>query len=227
MSFCLPEGWEKFFIHRLDELDSIAKVLIEKSSAENKIILPPYHMIMRPFRETSIASLKVVILGQDPYPNSDIVDGLAFSVRQRSNESSNLIIPPSLKNIFEEIEDEYGKISFAEQEGGNLSCWTAQGVLLLNTSLTIEPRGEMRHDFLWRGFVKKCVQDCSKRGDIVFMLWGKEAQKFDKEIDKSRNLVLAAMHPSPRNKKGGFRGCKHFSKANEYLISKGKRPILW
>lgn len=214
----IPEGWENPIIEYIDELDHITDVLVERA-LEGHIIRPPLSKIMRMLRETPLPKVKVVLIGHNPYPGPDQADGLAFSVKKGSE------IPPPLSNIFKELREEFGKPSFAEEEGkGDLSCWASQGVLLLNSSLTIEPAGES-HNFLWKGFIKRCIKECSKKGKIAFALWGREAQKFDKDIDKSKNQVLFAAHPSSHN--GKFIGCGHFKEINQYLKSLDVSEIIW
>ena len=163
--------------------------------------------------------VKVVIIGQDPYHEPHQAHGLSFSVEE------GVDYPPSLVNIFKEIEDD---LHIKVQNSGNLARWAKQGVMLLNTTLTVR-RGQANshRGHGWEIFTNEVIRQLSARKDpIVFILWGSNAQSFEPIIEK-QHLVLKAPHPSPLSAYRGFFGCKHFSKANEFLKSIGKEPIDW
>ena len=163
--------------------------------------------------------VKVVIIGQDPYHEPHQAHGLSFSVEE------GVSYPPSLVNIFKEIEDDLGK---KVQNSGNLTRWAKQGVMLLNTTLTVRRGQANSHRGKgWEIFTNEVIRQLSARKDpIVFLLWGSNAQSFAPIIEK-QHLVLKAPHPSPLSAYRGFFGCKHFSKANDFLVKSGKEPIDW
>ena len=163
--------------------------------------------------------VKVVIIGQDPYHEPHQAHGLSFSVEE------GVSYPPSLVNIFKEIEDDLGK---KVQNSGNLTRWAKQGVMLLNTTLTVRRGQANSHRGKgWEIFTNEVIRQLSARKDpIVFLLWGSNAQSIASIIEK-QHLVLKAPHPSPLSAYRGFFGCKHFSKANNFLIKCGKEPIDW
>lgn len=163
--------------------------------------------------------VKVVIIGQDPYHEPHQAHGLSFSVEE------GVTYPPSLVNIFKEIEDDLG---VKVQDSGNLIRWAKQGVMLLNTTLTVRRGQANSHRGKgWEIFTNEIIRQLSARKDpIVFLLWGSNAQSFAPIIEK-QHLVLKAPHPSPLSAYRGFFGCKHFSKANDFLIKCGKEPIDW
>jgi len=168
-----------------------------------------------PFEKT-----KVVIIGQDPYHGANQAMGLSFSVPQ------HIKIPPSLRNIFKEL---YSDLQI-EKTHGDLTSWAEQGVLLLNSVLTVEPGKPNSHKNIgWESITDDIINILnSKKENIVFILWGKYAQKKASAVDSKKHLVLCAHHPSPLSaNRGGFFGCKHFSQCNEYLISKQLDPIHW
>jgi uracil-DNA glycosylase len=164
--------------------------------------------------------VRVVILGQDPYHGPGQAHGLSFSV------PDGVQIPPSLQNIYKEIRSDLG---IEPPTGGNLSGWTAQGVLLLNAMLTVEAGKAGSHQKKgWEEFTDAVIRSLNDQRDgIVFMLWGAYAQKKGAHIDCKRHLVLTSVHPSPLSAYGGFFGCGHFSKANAYLKSRGTKEIDW
>lgn len=163
--------------------------------------------------------VKVVIIGQDPYHEPHQAHGLSFSVEE------GVSYPPSLVNIFKEIEDDLGK---KVKNSGNLTRWAKQGVMLLNTTLTVRRGQANSHRGKgWEIFTNEVIRQLSARKDpIVFLLWGSNAQSFAPIIEK-QHLVLKAPHPSPLSAYRGFFGCKHFSKANDFLVKCGKEPIDW
>ncbi|MDE6583715.1 MAG: uracil-DNA glycosylase [Clostridia bacterium] len=182
-------------------------------------IYPSMENIFNALNIVKYDDVKVVIIGQDPYHEPNQAHGLAFSVQD------GVEIPPSLVNIYKEIESDLG---IKCQKTGNLSRWAKQGVLLLNTSLTVRRGQANSHkDKGWEIFTNEVIKILSKREDpIVFILWGSNAQRFESEIGK-QHLILKAPHPSPLSSYRGFFGCKHFSKTNNFLIAHNKTPIDW
>ncbi|MCO6507596.1 MAG: uracil-DNA glycosylase [Snodgrassella sp.] len=186
-----------------------------------KIIYPPAQDVFNAFKATEFAQVKVVILGQDPYHGPQQAHGLSFSVRQ------GIAIPPSLVNIYKELADDIP--GFQIPQHGYLQYWAEQGVLLLNTVLTVRAGQAHSHAELgWETFTDQVIAVLNaQREHIVFMLWGSHAQKKGAMIDRHKHLVLSAPHPSPLSAYRGFFGCKHFSKANAYLQEHGMSPIDW
>lgn len=187
---------------------------------QNGTVYPPAKLIFNAFNLCPFGDVKVVILGQDPYHGYGQAHGLCFSV------NDGVQFPPSLVNIFKEIERDLGK---PMPESGNLERWASQGVFLLNATLTVKQGLAGSHQNKgWEEFTDRVIQEISERKEnIVFMLWGAYAQKKGAMIDVKKHLVLKSVHPSPLSAYRGFIGCGHFSKANEYLISKGETPIMW
>lgn len=182
-------------------------------------VFPPGSQIFRAFELTPVNDVKVVILGQDPYHGPGQAHGLSFSV------PDNMPAPPSLKNIFKEIETDLG----VRMSGyPNLENWARQGVLLLNAVLTVRCAEAASHSKIgWQEFTDAVIRYISDNCEgVVFMLWGNFARTKSELIDRSRHCVLEAAHPSPLAR-GAFFGCRHFSKANEYLTSTGRTPIDW
>jgi uracil-DNA glycosylase len=177
-------------------------------------------MIFNALNSTPLDSVKVVILGQDPYHGPGQAHGLSFSVPR------GVPVPPSLQNIYKELESDLGLMPPAH---GDLSSWARQGVLLLNAVLTVEAHKAGSHQGQgWEQFTDRVVSVINDTKDgVVFMLWGSYAQKKGAVIDRSRHLVLTAPHPSPLSAYRGFLGCLHFSQCNEYLQSQGTAPIDW
>jgi uracil-DNA glycosylase len=194
-------------------------VLFLKQEDTNKQILPLKENRMTCFKLTPYDEIKVVIIGQDPYHNINQAHGLAFSVEQGS-------YPPSLKNIYKELVDDIG---IAYPNTGNLSKWAKQGVLLLNTVLTVEAHQPMSHQNKgWETFTLEVVKKINeKEQPVVFILWGSHAQKFIPYIDISKHCVIKSVHPSPLSAHRGFFGSKPFSKTNEFLIKNNIEPIDW
>lgn len=188
--------------------------------SQGKTIYPPGSLIFNAFNNTPLEHIKVVILGQDPYHGAGQAHGLCFSV------ADGVPAPPSLVNIFKEMHSDIG---FRIPRGGNLTHWAQQGVFLLNASLTVRAAEPMSHAKIgWAEFTDAVIQTISsQREDVVFLLWGKFAQEKASLIDQKKHLILRAAHPSPLSAYNGFFGCRHFSKANQYLVSKGIDPIDW
>ncbi len=193
---------------------------IKTEKAQGKIIYPPGPGIFNAFNTTPLDHIKVVILGQDPYHGPGQAHGLCFSV------PNGVPPPPSLVNIFKEMHDDIGVPVPAQ---GNLTHWAQQGVFLLNASLTVRAGEPMSHSKIgWAPFTDQVIKKISDKKDhVVFLLWGKFAQEKRALINESKHLVLRAAHPSPLSAHAGFFGCRHFSKANDWLVSKGIDPVDW
>ena len=193
---------------------------IKTEKTQGKIIYPPGSVIFNAFNTTPLKDVKVVILGQDPYHGPGQAHGLCFSVQK------GVPPPPSLVNIFKELKEDIG---IATPGSGDLTHWAQQGVFLLNASLTVRAGEPMSHAKIgWAVFTDTVIKTISdQKQHVVFMLWGKFAQEKRNLIDESKHLVLRAAHPSPLSASAGFFGCKHFSKANDWLRSKGIDPVDW
>lgn len=187
---------------------------------QSQVIYPPAKLIFNAFNLCPFDKTKVVIIGQDPYHGPGQAHGLCFSV------NDGIPYPPSLINIFKEIEDDLHRPT---PTSGNLERWAKQGVLLLNAILTVRAGQAASHQNKgWEEFTDSVIKELSdKRSGLVFMLWGSYAQKKGMVIDTKKHLVLKAVHPSPLSAYRGFFGCKHFSQANAYLQSRGETPIEW
>ena len=183
-------------------------------------VYPPGPLIFSAFDHCPFDKVKVVILGQDPYHEPGQAHGLCFSVQDGTP------FPPSLVNIFQEIKSDLGKTM---PPSGNLLRWADQGVLLLNATLTVRAHQAGSHQNKgWEAFTDAVIHClAAERNHIVYMLWGSYAQRKGAFIDTNRNLVLQSAHPSPLSAYRGFFGCRHFSKANDYLIVTGQLPIDW
>ncbi len=181
---------------------------------------PPAPLIFNAFDSCPFEAVKVVIIGQDPYHDVGQAHGLCFSV------ADGVKIPPSLENIYKELNRDLGK---PMPQSGNLQYWADQGVLLLNATLTVEAHRAGSHQNKgWEELTDAAIMALNQQRDhIVFMLWGSYAQRKGQFIDRKRHLVLSAPHPSPLSAYRGFIGCGHFSRANEYLASHDKEPIIW
>ncbi len=185
------------------------------------VVYPLKENIYKALELTDLNDVKVVILGQDPYHNINQAHGLSFSVLP-----SQPVLPPSLKNIFKEIHDDIGCYI---PNNGYLEKWAKEGVLLLNTVLTVREHEANSHkDKGWEIFTDSIIEILNKQDrPIVYMLWGTPAQKKAKMLNNPKQLILKAPHPSPLSSYRGFFGCKHFSKANEFLSQNGLEPIDW
>ena len=198
---------------------------IAKQRAQGIAIFPEQKDVFRAFEFCDLADIKVVILGQDPYHGiADQIPqahGLAFSVQ------SGIKVPPSLVNIYKELATDID--GFVTPEHGNLTTWAEQGVLLLNTVLTVQQGQAHSHGKLgWETFTDKIIEEINQHNEgCVFILWGAHAQKKGRNIDKDKHLVLNGPHPSPLSVYRGFFGCQHFSKANAWLRKKDKQMINW
>lgn len=209
----LSEEFQLPYIYKLKQF------LVQEKKA-NKIIYPPGKLYFNAFNLTPFDAVKVVILGQDPYHGPNQAHGLCFSVQEGIGP------PPSLQNIFHEL---YADLSIPIPKHGNLTDWAKQGIFLLNAVLTVEAGKAGAHQGKgWEYFTDKIIQILSTQKEhLVFMLWGSYAQKKSQLIDAKKHLILTAPHPSPLSAHRGFFGCKHFSRANAYLITHDKTPIDW
>ena len=187
---------------------------------KTKTIYPHPTNIFNAFSLTPFDQVKVVIIGQDPYHGENQAHGLCFSVR------NNIKVPPSLNNIFKELKSD---LNIDPPNSGNLSLWAKQGVLMLNSVLTVRKGLANSHKNLgWEIFTENVIGIISsKLNNIVFLLWGRQAQEKIKIIDTNKHLVLKSAHPSPLSAYNGFWGCKHFSKCNTYLKKNNKKEIDW
>ncbi|HBN89540.1 MAG: uracil-DNA glycosylase [Rheinheimera aquimaris] len=194
---------------------------VEQARQAGQVIYPPQSDVFNAFKLTELDNLKVVLLGQDPYHGPNQAHGLAFSVRH------GVRVPPSLQNMYKELALEYPE--FVIPAHGCLEDWAKQGVLLLNTVLTVVATQANSHRHLgWEQFTDKVIAQISEHcHGIVFLLWGSHAQKKGRFIDRQRHYVLEAPHPSPLSAHRGFLGCGHFKQANELLVKQGKTPINW
>ncbi|MCH5148899.1 MAG: uracil-DNA glycosylase [Clostridiales bacterium] len=184
------------------------------------IVYPDMYDLYNCFRFTPLSELKAVILGQDPYHEPGQAHGLCFSVKK------GVRLPPSLQNIYKEIEDDLGII---EPDCGDLTKWAKSGVLLLNATLSVREHLANSHSKCgWAWFTDEVIKLVSANTEnTVFILWGGNARSKAPLIDKDKHLILQCAHPSPLSAYNGFFGCKHFSKTNEYLTSHGKKPVDW
>ena len=201
-----------------DFLDDIESKFL-KLKAENMTIFPPTSMIFRALELVDFYEAKVLILGQDPYHDLGQANGLSFSVNKE------IMIPPSLRNIFLELKDD---LNIPISQHGDLTFWAQQKILLLNSVLTVEHGKPNSHKELgWDKLTDQIISQLSKRGNMIFVLWGKIAQSKIQLINKKTNKVLSAPHPSPLSAYRGFFGCRHFSKINKTLIESGSSKINW
>ena len=217
----LHESWEAVLTPEFEtaRMKALRSFLVTEQAA-GKTIFPQSADWFRALDLTPLPTVRVVILGQDPYHGPDQAHGLCFSVRPGVRP------PPSLVNIFKELEADLG---ISRPSHGFLEHWAQQGVLLLNSVLTVEMGQAASHQRKgWEEFTDAIVRAVNDRPDpIIFLLWGAYAQKKASFVDTSRHLVLKAAHPSPLSAHNGFLGCRHFSKANNFLQSRGLPPIDW
>jgi uracil-DNA glycosylase len=220
MDVKIEESWKEVL---KDEFEKpYFKILTDfvRKEYQTQTVYPPAKLIFNAFDLCPFDKVKVVIIGQDPYHGPGQAHGLCFSV------NDGIDVPPSLVNIYKEIKEDLG---IEPPASGNLERWAKQGVLLLNATLTVRARTAGSHQNKgWEEFTDRVIKELSeKRKDVVFMLWGSYAQKKGAIIDTRKHCVLTSVHPSPLSAYRGFLGCKHFSKANEYLKSKGLAEICW
>ena len=221
MDVKIEQSWKEHLSQEFEKPYFSNLIEFVKTEYSSTKVYPPGKFIFNAFEKCTFDNTKIVILGQDPYHGYNQANGLSFSV------NDGVAIPPSLQNIFKEIKED---LAIAIPKTGNLERWAEQGVLLLNSTLTVRAGEAGSHQKKgWETFtdaVIKCISE--QRQDVVFMLWGKYAQDKGAVINASKHLILKAKHPSPMAANyGGWFGTKHFSQANDYLISKGVEPINW
>jgi uracil-DNA glycosylase len=220
LKLLIPEDWQKVLSNEFEKpyFKALQDFLEIEYSKESYRVFPPQNQIFNSLYKCHLKDVKVVILGQDPYHGFGQANGLSFSV------NTGVKLPPSLKNIYKEIERDLGT---RMSQNGDLSKWAEQGVLLLNATLTVKEKTPNSHEnALWSemtdAIIKAVDEDCQ---DVVFLLWGQFAQKKATIIHHQK--MLKAAHPSPFSAHKGFLGCAHFSKVNQILVEKGLSPIDW
>ncbi len=220
ITYHLPPSWKSLLAK------SIPAPLIKRLTAfvygecKNNTVYPPLANIYQTLQLCDFENVKVVIIGQDPYHGDGQANGMSFSVNR------GVSLPPSLRNIFQEISTDIGPLDIHH---GDLSSWVRQGVVLLNTTLTVRAGDPMSHSGKgWEEVTDAIIKTIStEKEHVVFLLWGRHAQSKKTLIDEKKHLILQATHPSPFSAHKGFLGCKHFSKTNEYLKKHDKEPINW
>jgi uracil-DNA glycosylase len=216
----LGGGWDEL----LEPLFNDEKYLKIREFLKNEysthVVYPDMYDLYNCFRYTPFNEIKAVILGQDPYHEPNQAHGLCFSVKK------GVKLPPSLQNIYKEIESDLG---IKEPAFGDLTKWAESGVLLLNTTLTVREHQANSHAGCgWAWFTDNVIKLISDKSEnTVFILWGGNARSKAPLIDKTKHLILQCAHPSPLSAYNGFFGCRHFSKTNEYLLAHGKKPVDW
>lgn len=212
-------SWETFVKGEWGKPYFLALSAFLKDAYATRTVYPPKVQVFSAFK-TDLNGVKVVIIGQDPYHGPGQAHGLAFSVCE------SVPVPPSLRNMFQEINTDTGA---PIPSSGNLQRWADQGVLLLNNTLTVEAGQAGSHrNKGWETFTDMMIRVLNaEREHLVFLLWGRDARNKKSLIDPSRHLILEAPHPSPLSAHAGFFGCRHFSKANAYLLAHGKEAIAW
>ena len=216
----LNNDWIEFL---QDELESDSfKLTLKKVDLERKrfVIFPKNKLVFYTFNKTPLSKVKVVILGQDPYHGKGQAHGLSFSV------PNGIKAPPSLRNIFKELKHD---LKLTPPDNGNLTKWAEQGVLLLNSTLTVREKEAGSHQKIgWESFTDSVISELSsKKNGIIFLLWGTFAHQKADLIDTKKHYILKTTHPSPFSAYRGFLGCKHFSKTNEILTKNNQEPIDW
>ena len=220
MNVQIEESWKQRLAPEFEKDYFVRLTDFVRAEYRSNTIYPPGKLIFNAFNLCPFDQAKVVIIGQDPYHGPGQAHGLCFSVNE------GVAFPPSLRNIFKEIESDLGTPVPAH---GDLTRWANQGVLLLNATLTVRAHQAGSHQRMgWEEFTDAAIRILAEqREHLVFILWGAYAQKKGAFIDRNKHLVLASAHPSPLSAYNGFFGNKHFSRANEYLISHGQTPIQW
>ena len=219
-NFNFPEPWKNALgASFCNKILTDLKPRLDKLIDNDFIVFPPINMLFQALHLTSFLETKVLILGQDPYHKFGQANGLAFSVNR------NIPIPPSLKNIYLELQADIG---CPIPNHGDLSSWAKQGVLLLNSTLSVEEGKPNSHLNLgWNILTENIISRLSKRGDVIFVLWGNFAQQKMNLIDGKNNIVFTSSHPSPLSSYRGFIGSKPFSKINNSLLKSNKEKINW
>jgi len=216
----IHESWLQVLGDEFDKpyMEQLKQFLV----AEKKVakVFPPGPLIFNALNTTPFDQVKVVLLGQDPYHGPNQAQGLCFSVNR------GIRVPPSLQNMFKELNASLG---FTPPDHGDLHSWAEQGVLLLNTTLTVRAHQAKSHAGRgWETFTDRIIDELNKQRDgLVFILWGRHAGNKSQRIDRSRHLILQAPHPSPLSAHSGFFGCGHFVQVNQHLESRGEKAIDW
>lgn len=220
MDVKIEPSWKQVLQTEFDKEYFVGLTDFVRKEYKTKRIFPPAPLIFNAFDRCPFDKVKVVIIGQDPYHGPGQAHGLCFSVNE------GVEFPPSLVNIFKEIERDLGK---PMPESGNLTRWAEQGVLLLNATLTVQAHQAGSHQGRgWETFTDAVIRKLAEeKENLVFMLWGNYAQQKGSVINTSRHLVLKSVHPSPLSAYRGFIGCGHFSAANEYLRKMGRSEVEW
>ena len=216
----LNNDWDNVIGNEFNKEYYLKLRMFLKEEYANHTVYPDMYDLFSALKETPFSSVKVVILGQDPYHEPNQAHGMAFSVKP------GVAIPPSLLNMYKELKAEYG---YEIPNTGYLLPWAKQGVLLLNTALTVRAGEANSHQGKgWEIFTDRIISALNERKDgVIFLLWGNNARKKRELITNSQHFILEAAHPSPLSASRGFMGCGHFKKANEILISQLKSPIDW
>ncbi|HOY47114.1 MAG TPA: uracil-DNA glycosylase [Alphaproteobacteria bacterium] len=220
MNVKIEESWKMALLDEFDK-DYFIKLtdFVRSEYISGKTVYPAPINIFNAFNLCPLDQVKVVIIGQDPYHEPGQAHGLCFSVQD------GISLPPSLQNIYKEIENDLRRKSITN---GDLTKWAEQGVLLLNSTLTVRAHAAASHaGHGWEQFTDSVIRALSKRKNLVYLLWGSYAQKKAEIINQDENLILKSVHPSPLSAHRGFFGNHHFSNTNEYLIAHGKKPINW
>ena len=223
MNIRIEESWKEALSAEFEKpyFSALTQFVKKEYKEKPEMIFPKGSEIFRALDLCPLDKVKVVILGQDPYPTRGHAHGLCFSVEEHVRP-----FPKSLNNIFKEIESDLGQ---PFPQNGSLLRWADQGVLMLNAVLTVlEGKPESHAGKGWEQFTDAVIRELNQRREgVVYMLWGSKAQMKASIVDDSKNLILKTVHPSPLSAHRGFFGCKHFSQANAYLLSKGESPITW
>ena len=220
MDVKIDESWKSRLQVEFEKDYFVTLTEFVRQEYNNYVVFPPASLIFNAFNLCPFGNIKAVIIGQDPYHGPGQAHGLCFSVRE------GIEFPPSLINIFKEIESDLG---LCKPHSGNLERWAKQGVLLLNATLTVRAHQAGSHQRKgWEQFTDSVISHInSEKQNIVFFLWGSYAQKKGETIDRTRHLVLESVHPSPLSASRGFFGNRHFSRCNEYLSDHGIQPVDW
>ena len=220
MDVKIEESWKAKLSKEFDREYFVKLTDFVRDEYKSNTVYPPASLIFNAFNLCPFERIKVIIIGQDPYHGPGQAHGLCFSVRE------GIDFPPSLINIFKEIELDLG---IGRPNSGNLERWARQGVLLMNATLTVRAHMAGSHQRKgWEEFTDAVIRCINReKENMVFFLWGAYAQKKGETIDRTRNLVLESVHPSPLSAPRGFFGNKHFSRCNDFLKSHGKDPIDW
>lgn len=218
----IPTSWQPQLEQQLQEpYFKQLMLFLQQRAALGKTIFPPQDQVFASLEATAFEQVRVVIIGQDPYHGENQANGLSFSVNREQSK-----LPPSLKNIYKALDKD---LAIPVAEHGDLSSWAKQGVLLLNSVLTVEQADANSHaNQGWEQFTDAVITSLNQtKTPIVFLLWGKYAQKKGELITNDAHKVLKSVHPSPLSAHRGFFDCQHFSKANQILVQSGQAPIQW